>query len=639
MSDISVFISHSTKDSATAATVARAFTDRGIPCFFSPQSIGGGSDYQREIMRAIRQCQVLVLLFSRNAAQSKHVAREVTQADDRNKHVVPFIIDDLRFPDDVPSDYVDKYEYLFTTIQVVPFVDATHVVDVTEGFLLRSNAVAAADAAATTKQGWPEGAVERFALIARTVVADAQSASADDVRRLSTLAASVESRWLTTERCDEFVRAALSAARIGFAGGDDVGEAPTSPAEISSKAVNEFHTAVLDVLTSFNAHPDPALARAVVETIEERIGAELYGTLDDDQLNELERLQDLGDVAGFNKYFRAHVPDYEELIKDNYDTTIGDLAEHIGELKESSDPVELWTQIVESGSETDDSVVSALDTTFEEMHDAVVRILEKFTGKTNPELAVAVVDTVAQRFIAAVYDTLDDDQSEELDRRLDADDGSFDDYLSAQVPDYEEIVRDKYDTTVGEVAEHIGELTKSTDPVGTWAQIVGDVSRGDYSGDDDESPSVDADPAAARVKSIDAVCQLVPTVTGMLQSLNGLSPEMYANVSACARDNPAASYGHCGIAVAAENIDAQQGAVPDARNDYGDRIRRLVDLLSEEFQPPVERVLTMLGPANDTIVDQLLYLANTRDQAEYIAARWLLACYDVADSGSGGDTR
>jgi len=71
-----------------------------------------------------------------------------------------------------------------------------------------------------------------------------------------------------------------------------------------------------------------ALLQHLNDTIEERIGAEIVEALDDDQLKEMLAVQDAGDDDKLGEWIAAHVPEYEQIVQDNIDITVGELAEN-----------------------------------------------------------------------------------------------------------------------------------------------------------------------------------------------------------------------------------------------------------------------------------------------------------------------
>ena len=91
-----VFISYSSEDVNEANGVKDALNQNGIECWIANKSIDGGSDYTSSIPEAIAQCSALVLVWSGNAQKSYWVKSEILEAINRNKVVIPFIIDDFK---------------------------------------------------------------------------------------------------------------------------------------------------------------------------------------------------------------------------------------------------------------------------------------------------------------------------------------------------------------------------------------------------------------------------------------------------------------------------------------------------------------------------------------------------------------
>lgn len=65
------------------------------------------------------------------------------------------------------------------------------------------------------------------------------------------------------------------------------------------------------------------------DTVEERIGAEITESLTDEQLSELLDLQESTDDDNkIGEWIATHVPEYEQIVQDNIDITLGELAEN-----------------------------------------------------------------------------------------------------------------------------------------------------------------------------------------------------------------------------------------------------------------------------------------------------------------------
>ena len=107
-----VFISYSTKDLKDAQLVLKELESIGIPCWIAPRDIPGGSDYTSMIPAAISNCQVMVLILSRNAEQSNWVPLEVTRAINSKKMIIPFVVEKYTLSDqfDFQLSLYQKYE-------------------------------------------------------------------------------------------------------------------------------------------------------------------------------------------------------------------------------------------------------------------------------------------------------------------------------------------------------------------------------------------------------------------------------------------------------------------------------------------------------------------------------------------------
>jgi len=65
------------------------------------------------------------------------------------------------------------------------------------------------------------------------------------------------------------------------------------------------------------------------EELEERVGAEITDTLDDTQLQALVQLQEKASEAEVGEWLKTNVPDFEQIISDETDILLGELAENV----------------------------------------------------------------------------------------------------------------------------------------------------------------------------------------------------------------------------------------------------------------------------------------------------------------------
>jgi formylglycine-generating enzyme required for sulfatase activity len=90
-----VFISYPHQDKAAADAACAKLEAEGIRCWIAPRDIAPSADWAASIIGAIDSCRVMVLIFSSSANRSKQVHREVQQAFDVEKPVVPFRIEGI----------------------------------------------------------------------------------------------------------------------------------------------------------------------------------------------------------------------------------------------------------------------------------------------------------------------------------------------------------------------------------------------------------------------------------------------------------------------------------------------------------------------------------------------------------------
>ena len=100
MADKKVFISYKSEDYENALWVRQVLESNGISCWMAPESIPGGSNYAVEIPQAIKGCSVFVVVVSTLCQESKWVPRELDQAINANKPIMPFMLENCELKDD-----------------------------------------------------------------------------------------------------------------------------------------------------------------------------------------------------------------------------------------------------------------------------------------------------------------------------------------------------------------------------------------------------------------------------------------------------------------------------------------------------------------------------------------------------------
>ncbi|MFO7944059.1 MAG: toll/interleukin-1 receptor domain-containing protein [Anaerolineales bacterium] len=90
-----VFVSYSKNDKAVADAVVSAHEKKGIRCWYAPRDIPPGADWADAITKAIKQCSLMVLIFSESSNRSQRVLDELNYAIKQGKPILPFRVEDL----------------------------------------------------------------------------------------------------------------------------------------------------------------------------------------------------------------------------------------------------------------------------------------------------------------------------------------------------------------------------------------------------------------------------------------------------------------------------------------------------------------------------------------------------------------
>jgi TIR domain len=106
-----VFISYPHQDKPVADAACAKLEAQGIRCWIAPRDISPSADWAASIVDAIESCRVMVLIFSGHTNRSRQVSREVQQAFDREKPVVPVRIENVT-PEKSLRYYMDSVHWL-----------------------------------------------------------------------------------------------------------------------------------------------------------------------------------------------------------------------------------------------------------------------------------------------------------------------------------------------------------------------------------------------------------------------------------------------------------------------------------------------------------------------------------------------
>jgi hypothetical protein len=106
-----VFISYSHEDKPVADTVCVVLESEKIRCWIAPRDIPPGKNYPGEIMNAVKNCQVFVLVYSSHSNTSQHVLSETEKAMNCRIPIIPLRITDVPLTPDMEY-YIGRYQWL-----------------------------------------------------------------------------------------------------------------------------------------------------------------------------------------------------------------------------------------------------------------------------------------------------------------------------------------------------------------------------------------------------------------------------------------------------------------------------------------------------------------------------------------------
>jgi hypothetical protein len=90
-----IFISYSSKNKNIADAVCHKLEERKMKCWIAPRDILPGANYAEELINAIDESKLFVLIFSKDSNQSQHVLRECERAVSHGIPIIPFRIEDV----------------------------------------------------------------------------------------------------------------------------------------------------------------------------------------------------------------------------------------------------------------------------------------------------------------------------------------------------------------------------------------------------------------------------------------------------------------------------------------------------------------------------------------------------------------
>jgi TolB-like protein len=83
-----VFVSYASQDAAVADAVVASLEKLGIRCWIAPRDVTPGSQYADEIVGAINDAKLVVLVLSEHAVASPHVGKEIERASSKRRRII-----------------------------------------------------------------------------------------------------------------------------------------------------------------------------------------------------------------------------------------------------------------------------------------------------------------------------------------------------------------------------------------------------------------------------------------------------------------------------------------------------------------------------------------------------------------------
>src|SRR5882757_5016124 len=90
-----VFVSYSQPDYGCAMELVSRIEQEGIQCWMAPRDIAPSADWAAEIIDAISNARVMILVFSASSNASPQVRREVERAVHKQVSILPFRIENV----------------------------------------------------------------------------------------------------------------------------------------------------------------------------------------------------------------------------------------------------------------------------------------------------------------------------------------------------------------------------------------------------------------------------------------------------------------------------------------------------------------------------------------------------------------
>src|SRR5438477_4962223 len=108
-----IFISYSNHDKDKTLKLSQRLREAGFSVWIDETNISAATQWSSEIVRAIEECKVFLILLSAHSFGSHNVIKELSLASEEKKHIIPVELETVELTHEV--------KYQLTGIQRVPY--------------------------------------------------------------------------------------------------------------------------------------------------------------------------------------------------------------------------------------------------------------------------------------------------------------------------------------------------------------------------------------------------------------------------------------------------------------------------------------------------------------------------------------
>lgn len=102
---IPIFLSHSINDKQIAGKIKKKLDHFGVDIFLAHEDIEGGTDWKPKLYSEIKNCEIFIVLLSKNYHEANFTDQELGMALAYEKPVIPISIDGT-----MPYGFMEKYQ-------------------------------------------------------------------------------------------------------------------------------------------------------------------------------------------------------------------------------------------------------------------------------------------------------------------------------------------------------------------------------------------------------------------------------------------------------------------------------------------------------------------------------------------------